>query len=394
MLKEYKEKQSVPETEREMFRRFSDTLAHLFYHRGMKTLEDAETFLSPSYENTFDPYKLVGMERAVELIVDAIKENKKICIFSDYDADGIPGGAVFHDFLKMAGANNFFNYIPDRAEEGFGLSIEAVQKIAEEGTDLLVTVDCGVSDVEEVKFAKEKGLSVIVTDHHLVSAEGVPPADAVINPKISPEYEDEMLCGAGVAFKVVQAILQKERFGIPEGKEKWLLDLVGIATLSDMVPLQKENRIFAYYGLIVLRRTKRVGLQKLFRKIKINQSKITEDDVGFMIAPRINAASRMGISMDAFHLLTTESEEEAEILVRKLEEANNERKGTTAYLAKEVKKAIEAKYSPHFLNKVIVVGSPTWKPAVLGLVASSIAEKEMKPVFLWGREGSKEELKG
>lgn len=202
-----------------------------------------------------------------------------------------------------------------------------------------------------------------------------------------------MLCGAAVAWKVVSAILSKKEFGIPKGFEKWILDVVGIATLSDMVPLVGENRVLAKYGMLVLR-SRRVGIQKLLRTLKIQMNNLTEDDIGFMITPRINAASRMGKSIDAFRLLVTDSEDEATEIVASLEKVNSERKIICAHLSKEVKKMVEAKYSPYFSNKVIVVGSPSWKPSLLGIVAGSIVENERKPVFLWGKEGMSESIKG
>ncbi len=395
MAKNYTVRENLKEDDRGNLKTFSDTLAHLLFHRGIKSEDEAVAFMSPNYEKHInDPFLLLGMEKAVKRILKAIKNKEKVAIFSDYDADGIPGAVVLHDFFKLVGFTNFLNYIPDRQEEGFGLSQFAIEEINKQGATLLITIDCGITAIEEVDFANSLGMDVIVTDHHLPSEFGLPKSLANINPKISPDYPEQMLCGAGVIFKVVQAILMKERFGLVVGAEKWLLDMVGIATLSDMVPIQGENRAFACFGLMVLRKTRRVGLLRLLKTLKIDPKRITEDDVGFMITPRINAASRMGISMDAFKLLTTTDETEAEILVKNLEKANTERKSTTAYLAKEVRKMIEAKYSPYFSNKVIVAGNPSWQPSILGLVAGSLAESESKPVFLWGKEGSKEELKG
>lgn len=390
----YSLRNEIGKTERENLKSFSDLSSHLLFHRGIKTDKEALAFISPEYERGLnDPMLLNDMEKAVSRVIFAMKSVEKVVVFSDYDADGIPGAVVLHDFFKKAGFKNFSNYIPHRSDEGFGLNHEAMEKFAKEGVKLLITVDCGIGDIEEVALAKSLGIDVIITDHHLPK-EVLPDAFAIINPKISPQYKDQMLCGAGVAFKFVQGILQKERFGIPKDSEKWLLDMVGIATLSDMVPLTGENRVFAYYGLVVLRKSRRLGLQKLLKKLKINQKNLTEDDVGFMITPRINAASRMGVSEDAFKLLVTEDENEASALVDHLEKINNERKGMTAYISKEVNKMIEAKYSPYFSNKIIVAGSPAWKPSVLGLVAGSLVETYGKPVFLWGRDGSGEALKG
>ena len=394
MNKNYSVRPEVLGEDRAKLRTFSDLSSHLLFYRGIKNVEEAVEFISPKYEEGLnDPFLLNDMEKAVNRIIVAMKTGERVVVFSDYDADGIPGAVVFHDFLKKAGFTNFVNYIPHRSDEGFGLNKEAIEGFAKSGCKLLITVDCGIGDVEEISIAKSLGIDVIVTDHHLPK-EILPEAFAIVNPKVSENYPDKMLCGSGVAFKVVCAILSKDRFGIKKGFEKWLLDMVGIATLSDMVPLIGENRVFGFYGLLVLRKSRRLGIQKLLRKLKINQKKVTEDDIGFMISPRINAASRMGKSEDAFKLLVTEDGNEANELVEHLEKINNERKGATAYIAKEVKKMIEAKYSPFFLNKIIVAGNPAWKPSLLGIVAGGLAETHSKPVFLWGREGSQEALKG
>lgn len=393
-MKTYSVREKIPDEKRSKLSLFSDTLACLLHSRGLECPDEALFFCDPKYdESHFDPFLLSDMEKASTRLIKAIKEKENICVFSDYDADGIPGAVVFHDFLKAAGHKNFFNYIPDRQEEGFGLNQLAIDECVKKGATLLITIDCGITATKEAEYAKSFGIDLIITDHHLPN-EILPDAFAIVNPKISPEYKDQMICGAAVAFKLIQAVLQKERFGIIAGAEKWWLDMVGIATLSDMVPLVNENRIFAYFGLKVLRKSRRLGLQKLLRKLKIDQSRLSEDDIAFMVTPRINAASRMGYSYDAFRLLTTTDDAEANSLVDHLEKINTERKSTTAHLSKEVRKMVEAKYSPYFSNKVIVAGNPSWQPSLLGLVAGNLAESESKPVFLWGREGMVECLKG
>lgn len=405
-MKTYKVRHPIDEQKRNNLREFSDVLAHLFVSRNIETPEDAAVFISPSYEKgTYSPFLLSDMDKASDRLIKAIEQNENICIFSDYDADGIPGAVIFHDFLKSVGHQKFFNYIPDRQEEGFGLSTLAIDECIKREVTLLITIDCGITDINEVAFARSSGIDVIITDHHLpkestkqdestVDTLLLPEAFAVVNPKISPNYPDKMICGAAVAFKLIQAVLAKNRFGLKVGAEKWWLDMVGIATLSDMVPLVNENRVFAYFGLMVLRKSKRLGFKKLCSVLKLNQAKLSEDDITFMITPRINATSRLGYAYDAFRILSTTSEEEAGSLAKHLEKINNERKSISAHLSKEVRKVIEAKYSPYFNNSVIVAGSPSWSPSLLGLVAGNIAEKESKPVFLWGREGVKQNIKG
>src|SRR3990167_8492496 len=201
------------------------------------------------------------MEKAVERIVRAMQNNERIAIFSDYDADGIPGAVVLHDFFKKIGYANFENYIPDRHGEGFGLNAGAIEELAERGAKLLITIDCGIADTEEVSRANNLGMEVIITDHHLLS-HFIPPAYAILNPK-QPDcaYPEKMLCGSGVIFKLIQALttrLATSNWQLKTGQEKWLLDMVGLATMADMVPLQGENRVFAHYGLTVLRKSRRL----------------------------------------------------------------------------------------------------------------------------------------
>ncbi len=364
-----------------------DLIDNLLFYRNIKTPEEKEKFLNPNYEkHTHDPFLLKDAKKSAERIIKAIENDEKIVIYSDYDADGIPAGVIFHDFFKKIGFVNFTNYIPHRHNEGFGLNTPAIRQFIEDKVKLLITLDCGISDVEAVKYAQDNKIDVIITDHHESPGE-LPAAFAIVNHKQKDcQYPEKILCGSGVAFKLIQAILSLKRFNMNEGQEKWFLDMVGLATLSDMVPLIGENRVFASYGLMVLRKSPRKGIMRLLNYLKIPQKHITEDDINFMITPRINAASRMGVSMDAFHLLATDDDDEAYKFVEHLDHINNERKGTVASLVKEVKKIINER---HILNSraVIVAGNPLWRPSLLGLVANTCAEEFNKPVFLWGRDG-------
>jgi single-stranded-DNA-specific exonuclease len=365
----------------------SDTVGHLLFHRGIITSEVADKFLSPDYETGMhDPFLLKDAEKAAARIILAVKNDEKIAVYADYDADGIPGAALFHDFFTRIGYKNFVIYIPHRHDEGFGVNEEAVQTLADQNVNLMITLDCGITDVGPISHAVKKGIEVIITDHH-EPPEKLPPAFAIVDHKQSDcLYPDKNICGTGVAYKLIQAILKLERFGLKEGMEKWLLDLVGMATLSDMVPLVGENRIFAYYGLNVLRKTPRKGLVQLLSKLKINQKYLTEDDIGFMISPRINAASRMGVPRDAFDLLVADTDERAYQAAEHLDTINNERKGIVAALVKDIKKKVVARYSSE-IPRVIVLGNPDWRPSLLGLAANSCAEEFNRPVFLWGRDG-------
>ena len=389
-MKKYSVRKEIPDSARENLESYPEILRRLLFYRGIKNSDDAEKFLNPDYvRGIHDPFLMKDMDKAVERILKAIDGNEKIIIYSDYDADGIPGAVVLHDFFKKIGFNNFENYIPHRHREGFGLNMEAVEEFGKSGAKLLITIDCGIADVKEVEKLNEFGIDVIITDHHELG-EKIPPAYAILNSKQTEcFYPEKMLCGAGVVFKLVQALISKKNIDwqLKEGAEKWFLDMVGLATLSDMVPLTGENRVFAYYGLKVLRKSPRVGLMKLLRKVKVEQKNITEDDIGFTITPRINAASRMDAPMDAFRLLATSDETLADELSSHLNKINDERKGLVASMVKEMKHIISSRADGAEKKEAIVMGNPKWKPSLLGLAANTLMQENFCPVFIWGREG-------
>lgn len=370
---------------------YDDLTAALLARRGVSTKEEAEAFLSPSYDaHVGDPLGILNMETAASRIADAIALGERITVWSDYDCDGIPGGALLHDFLKKAGAT-FDNYIPHRHEEGFGVNVPGVEKLASAGTKVMITVDCGITDVEPIARAKELGIDVILTDHHLPH-ETLPPAFAVIDPKQDGEtYPFRDFCGGGLAWKLACGVLAVGRreahawaAGVPVGWEKWLLDMAGLSTIADMVPLTGENRVIAKYGLLVMRKSPRIGLQRLMKAARVNQRFVTEDDVGFMLAPRVNAASRMGNPRDAFELFTTADEARADELAKELEALNRSRRAKGAAITRAVKERLAERAE---IPPVIAMGDPDWRPGLLGLVANSVAEEYGRPVFLWGREG-------
>lgn len=388
----------IDETLRKELEAYDDLTAALLSRRGISTREEAEAFLSPSYdEHIHDPMLMQDMPKAASRVAEALNTKERITVWSDYDCDGIPGGVLFHDFLLKAGAN-FTNYIPHRHLEGYGVNVAGIEKLAAEGTTLIITIDSGITDVAAVARAQELGIDVIVTDHHLPQ-EGLPLAFAILNPNAREEetYPYHSLCGSGVAWKLVCAVLAHGFDGrdtIPPGWEKWLLDMVGLATIADMVPLTGENRVLTKYGLLVMRKSPRLGLQKLCKVARVNQRYITEDDVGFMLAPRVNAASRMGDPRDAFRLLTTQDEGEADELAKSLEATNRSRRAAAGAITKAVHARLEQLRTDNKdLPSVIVMGDPDWRPGLLGLVASGISDEYERPVFLWGREGN-EGLKG
>lgn len=366
-----------------------DLLEHLLLSRGIQTDIERRKYLSPDYDtDTYDPFLLTGMEKSVERVLSAIKEGEKIVVIGDYDADGVPGTTVITSLFSEIGFSNFDIYIPDRHKEGYGMSPEMVEKIIADGAKVIITVDCGITDVAEAEVAKKLGADLVITDHHLPQ-EVLPEAFAIINPKLpGDEYPDKMLAGAGVAFKLVQGLVARGDFGLVPGWEKWLLDLVAIATVSDMVPLVDENRVLSRYGLLVLRKTRRLGLKSLLSVLKINPRHVTEDDIGFMIGPRINSASRMAHASEAYELLTTTNVARAKEIASSLEGRNNERKKSVDHILNYVKENLGDD-----LSAVLVIGHPSFSPGVLGLAASRLVEKYSRPVFVWGSTGENE-IKG
>ena len=389
-----KYKLKEPKLERaDGFDEYPELLRHLLLTRGVQNKKDADIFLNPDYEkHIHDPFLMKDMQKAVTLLSGLLEKKDKVVIYADYDADGIPGAVIMRDFLVKIGYENFEVYIPHRHDEGFGLNSGAVREFAKNGVKMIMTIDCGISDVSEVGVAKELGMKVIITDHHLPGSI-LPNADAILDPKQADcDYPEKNLCGCAVAFKFIEALISDGKFSVAKGWSKWLLDMVGIATLSDMVPLVGENRVLAFYGLKVLRKSPRLGLMKLLRKIKINQREMTEDDIVFSVTPKLNAASRMGEPIDAFRLLSTQDEIEADELSSILIKINDERKGIVGSLVKEVNKIVKERYGFKG-KKIIVVGNPSWRPALLGLVANSLIKDHACPVFLWGRDGD-DKIKG
>src|SRR3989344_1646983 len=383
----------------------SELVRTVLAKRGLIDANDIKAFLNPDYEShTHSPNLLEGMDRAVARVLSAVNRGERIAVYADFDCDGIPGAAVLSDFFAKIEYGNVEIYIPHRDREGYGFHQEAIKELAERGVTLIITVDVGTAAIDAVRDAKKLGVDVIVTDHHELSADPVrgdasngAGAVAVLNPKIG-KYPFRDLCGAAVAFKLVQALLAEGRkhsaphfHGIPVGWEKWLLDLVGIATIADMVPLHGENRVLAHFGLAVLRKSPRPGIQALCNRLRLRQSEITEDDIGFSFAPRINAASRMDNPDLALHLLTTRDPNEAEKLAANLDQLNTSRKGIVGGVVRAAKKRVKERFSAG--EKVVVLGDTDWKPALLGLAANSIVEERGGVVCLWGRD-AKGNLKG
>lgn len=355
-------------------------------------IENRDVFLSPVYEDRPDPFLMKGMETAVVRILDGISRGEKIAVWSDYDCDGVPGGALMRDFFTRINYP-LVSYIAERSE-GYGLNNGGIAKLADEGVSLIVTVDCGITALEEVEYARSRGVEVIITDHHLPRTENgvemLPNALAVLNPHQSAcAYPFKELCGTGVAFKLVEGLITKNMemacsyFSWEKGREKWLLDVVALATVADMVSLTGENRTLVHFGLVVLKKGRRPGLRALCDAMRVPLAHLTEDDISFSIAPKINAASRMKSPHLALELLTTADPERAKILAKELVRLNDARKLEGARVAKEVKHRLESGVT----SDVIVLGHVDWKPALLGIAATTLVETYQKTVCLWGKDG-------
>lgn len=363
--------------------KYGELLRTLLEKRGIVDEAQADIFLNPDYKRDLhDPFIMKDMEKACVRLYEAIDNKEKIVIYADYDCDGIPGAVILQDLFKLIGYKNYEVYIPQRNSEGYGLNLAAIKQFAEAEIKLLITIDLGITAVTEIAQAEVDGIDVIIIDHHLPPAI-LPRAYAILNPKID-NYPEKILCGAGVVFKFAQGFLKKygEYFGIKEGAGKWMLDMAGLATLSDMVPLSGENRALVYFGMKVLKKSPRPGLQKLLAKMKIDQKYLTEDDIGFMVTPRLNAASRMDDPMRAFELLATEDEVQGGILADHLSKINDERKAIVTVIMREVHKKLET----YTHKEVIVIGNPGWRVGILGLVAGKISDQYQKPVFVWGKD--------
>jgi single-stranded-DNA-specific exonuclease len=392
MAKKWEIRKPISKSAAEKLATYPVFLRDLLAARGLTKLAEAEKYLHPSYERDLhDPFLMKGMKKAVERINKAITDNEKIIIYGDYDADGVPGVVIITAFFKEIGFTNFDIFIPDRQLDGYGLKDDTIVALAKDGAKLIITVDCGIGDVVPAKKAKELGMEMIITDHHLPQNK-LPKVVAILDNKQSDDkYPDKMLCGASMAFKLVQALSQKNSHSFKIGWEKWLLDLVAIATISDMVPLDGENRLLAYFGLKVLRKTRRVGLLELFRTMKIQRDNVTEDDIGFMLAPRLNAASRMSHAVQSYFLLTTDDADQARDIVKHLEEKNKERKAMVEHIVTVIEERLKEDKE---LPAVLVFGDPTWQAGGLGLVANKLKDKYGKSAFIWGGNGATGEFKG
>ncbi len=350
-------------------------LATILVNRNITKQEEIELFLNPKRSDFYDPFLIKDMEIAVERILKAVKQNENITIYGDYDVDGITSITVLKSFLKDIGIE-VSTYIPNRLEEGYGLNKEAVKKIYEDGCKLMITVDCGISSIEEIKYANSLGMETIITDHH-EPAEELPKALAVIdNKRKDSKYPFRELAGVGVVFKLIQAIGIKLK--LKEESYLKYLDIVCIGTISDIVPLIDENRVIAKLGLMLVQQTKNIGLKSI-----INTSgykKVDSNTISFGVAPRINACGRMGKAEEALKLLLSENIIQVNNLTQKLNEYNKTRQEKEREIFENVLQQI--KKDKLDSKKAIIVSGENWHHGVIGIVSSKITEMYFKPSIL------------
>ena len=351
--------------------------------RGLTTRAAREAFLQPDYaEVKHNPFLLPDMEKAVARLKQAREQGEKIVIYGDYDIDGLSATALLLDAFGKFGFEGVDAFIPNRFVEGYGMTMGAVDKVRDMGADLIVTVDTGSLCHAEIAYAKSLGIDTVVTDHHNV-AETPPPSVAAVNPKFSGHtYPFRDLCGAGVAFKLVQA-LQTELDGLPDGYEKWLLDLVALGTVCDIVTLADENRANVYWGLEVLKKQQRPGLKALMAVAGIEPEQVNARHLGFGLGPRMNAAGRLETAQHALDMLVARDGLAALEASEKLEELNVKRRSIQDAIFEEACEQAEELAD----DRVLVVSSGGWNHGVIGIVASKLVEKYKKPVFIIGERG-------
>ncbi len=404
----------IQKEKQDKFPEINPVILQLLWNRGIRTQEEIDVFLGPDYSrDVYDPFLFNHIKEAVNRLFAAIEKDEVITIHGDYDADGVCGTALLYVTIKEIrekisgkdsrkarhgraschandspiGTCSHLNiYIPHREKEGYGLSVSTVEHLKEKhGTDLIVTVDCGISNVDAIARAKELGIDTIVCDHHDIPK--TLPDAILIHPKLPNEtYPNKDLSGTGVAFKFATALLEEARSrgaDFPKGYEKWLLDLVAIATVTDIMKLTGENRVLEKYGLLVLNKTRRQGLKKLIEIAGLNGKELETWNIGWQIGPRLNAAGRINHATDAFELLTAEDETRAKELAEKLNSENQERQRISESVYWQ---AVE-KIGKVENQKILFAVGEKWPPGIVGLAAGKLCSEHYRPTFVISRDG-------
>jgi single-stranded-DNA-specific exonuclease len=371
--------------------RISPLLARILVLRGLTEADSAQRYLSSSLRADLpSPFLMADMDSAVDRIVHAIQKKERICIWGDYDVDGTTGAAVLVSFLREVGAEPIY-YVPHRVEEGYGLNVNGIARLKEQGVELIVTVDCGISNPQEVQAARELGLDIVIVDHHQPPQE-LPPAAAVINPhRKDCCFPDKGLCAAGLAFYLVIGLRAKLRaagwFARSEDPDiRGYLDIVALGTIADMVPLRGVNRTLLRRGLAELSNSTRPGVLALKQVAEISPGLVTAGQVGFQLGPRINAAGRIDYGLKVVELLTTDSNEVALRIAQELDDHNRERRAIEAEVLQQALAHAEARMNGDG-RYTLVLGGVGWHPGVLGIVASRIVERFYRPTVVVGLDG-------
>ena len=376
----------------------SPIIAQILLNRGIGEVERGREFLNPSMLALHDPKLLPNLTGAAQRVAKAIREGEKIVIYGDYDVDGITGTAILWHAIQMLGGKVDF-YIPHRVEEGYGLNSQAIARICEEGAKLIISVDCGITAVEPAQVAKQRGVDLIITDHHEWPAGGeLPQVACIVHPRLPgewAEYPNPHLCGAGVAFKLAWGVAQQ--FGDAGGKvngklRQFLLDatsLAALATIADVVPLIGENRILTHFGLLGLKQCSLTGIQALLESAGLLGAKVESYDVGFKLGPRLNACGRMDHAGDAVELLTRASGPQAKEIATMLEQLNRQRQATEKQILEQALEQISKLGMDDEKHHAIVVDGEGWHPGVIGIVASRIVDRFGRPaiVVAWDEQG-------
>ncbi|MBI4256672.1 single-stranded-DNA-specific exonuclease RecJ [Candidatus Uhrbacteria bacterium] len=378
------------------FPEFDGIILQLLWNRGLRTQEDMDIFLGPDWSrDTYTPELFMNMKQAVSRVFQALEKKEVITIHGDYDADGICGTAVLVTTLRELCRTLSFDerkvtsYIPHREKEGYGVSIETIEHLhAHEQTKLMITVDCGISNKPAIDRGQKLGIDTIVCDHHTMPAE-LPTSAILIHPLVPGEtFPNKQLCGTGVAFKLASALIHEARLRgaeFPEGHEKWLLDLVAIATVTDVMPLAGENRVLEKYGLLVLNKTRRRGIQKLLDVAGSTLGQLDTVSIGFQIGPRLNAAGRMTHANEALNLLIEEDDLGATTLALRLHELNIERQKASQLMYEQAKRQVGEAVG----ESLIVAYQDGWGAGLVGLVAGKLVNEYGRPVLVVGKDGEK-----
>ncbi len=358
----------------ESYKHLSPIVAQILYNRGVDD-EEVPSFLHPTVSSMHAPRLMRGMDAALARIAGAIDRDERIAVYGDFDVDGVTGTVLLYQILRALGANVTY-YVPHRATEGYGLNNKALDLLGADGVRLVITVDCGISCVDEVAYARDRGIEVIVTDHHLPPAH-MPEACAILNPRQPGcNYPFKDLSGVGVAFKLASALLD----GHPEAPRLRyeVLDLVVIGTVADMVPLRGENRILVRHGLKALSQTSRVGLRAMLRQTGLDNSGVSAADISFRLGPRLNAAGRLDHAAVGCELLLTTDQARADELVAALERTNDERQRLTTAIIDEVRLRLGQRPP----ERILIVDDATWPAGIIGLVAGRLTEEYCRPVLV------------